>query len=68
MDKGETKRIETYGHLAKKGGEDMHFIKILILIGLSLAIGVFGCAKEQKNGGFETGSNHPKSGSPEFRA
>jgi hypothetical protein len=26
----------------------MHFIKIFILIGLSLAIGIFGCAKEQK--------------------
>jgi hypothetical protein len=26
----------------------MHFIKIFILIGLSLAIGIFGCTKEQK--------------------
>jgi len=26
----------------------MHFIKISILIGLSLAIGIFGCTKEQK--------------------
>jgi len=26
----------------------MHFIKIFILIGLSLAIGIFGCAKERK--------------------
>jgi hypothetical protein len=26
----------------------MHFIKIFILIGLSLAIGLFGCAKEKK--------------------
>ena len=26
----------------------MHFIKILILLGLSLAIGIFGCTKEQK--------------------
>ena len=26
----------------------MHFTKIFIFIGLSLAIGLFGCAKEQK--------------------
>ena len=26
----------------------MHFIKIFILLGLSLAIGIFGCTKEQK--------------------
>ena len=26
----------------------MHFIKIFIFIGLSLAIGIFGCAKERK--------------------
>lgn len=46
MDKGETKRIETYGLIAKKGGEDMHFIRIFTFILLSLVIGSFGCAKE----------------------
>ncbi|MGQ9648006.1 MAG: hypothetical protein ACUVWO_15885 [Thermodesulfobacteriota bacterium] len=48
MDKGETERMETYGHVPHKGGDDMHFIKIFILIVLSLAIGIFACAKEQK--------------------
>jgi hypothetical protein len=48
MNKGETERIETHGPITKKGGNDMHFIKIFTLIVLSLAIGIFGCAKEQK--------------------
>jgi hypothetical protein len=48
MDKAGMKRVETYGSVTKKGGQCMHFIKIFIFIGLSLAIGIFACTKERK--------------------
>jgi hypothetical protein len=40
-----TQRI---GYVTRKGEHRMHFKKIFILIGLSLAIGLFGCAGEKK--------------------
>ncbi len=47
MDKAGTKRMETYGSVTKKGGHYMHFIKIFVFIGLSLAIGFLGCAERK---------------------
>jgi hypothetical protein len=38
----------TYGSLTKKGEHYMQFKKVLIFVGLILAIGLFGCAGEKK--------------------
>ena len=48
MDKTGRKRMETHGCLTKKGEHRMHFKKIFILIGLILAIGLFGCGADKK--------------------
>ena len=49
MDKAGTKRMKTYGSVTKKGVHRMHLTKIFILIGLSLAIGLFGCTAAKKS-------------------
>ena len=41
----------TYGSLTKKGERRMHFTKSFIVIGLILAIGLFGCTAEKKSEG-----------------
>jgi hypothetical protein len=48
MDKGGTKRMETYGYVIKKGGQYMYFIKIFTFIVLSLVVGFLGCSKEER--------------------
>jgi len=48
MDKSGRKIMETHGFVTKKGEHRMHFKKIFILIGLILAIGLFGCGAEKK--------------------
>ena len=48
MDKTGRKRSETHGCVTKKGEHCMNFKKILILTGLILVIGLFGCGAEKK--------------------
>ena len=48
MGKTGARRMETYASITEKGGQDMHFKKIFVILTLGLAIGFFGCTAQKK--------------------